>query len=66
MIWLRLGFEEDKKFIWERKKKLRKGKVWIEEDLNWEERRQRSRLREIAKEEVKKEEEYGLKRIGLE
>lgn len=36
---VRVGTEEKKKMIWRNKWKLKGQRIWIEEDLTWEERR---------------------------
>ncbi|KMQ90533.1 hypothetical protein RF55_9482 [Lasius niger] len=54
MVIVKLGSEEQKKEVLRRRKGLKGKKIWIEEDLTWEERRLRWRLREIAREEVEK------------
>lgn len=41
MVVVRVGTEEKKKMIWRNKWKLKGQKIWIEEDLTWEERRVR-------------------------
>lgn len=48
MAVVRLGSAEEKRRVMENKKKLKGGKIWIDEDLSWKERRARYRLRQIA------------------
>jgi len=48
MIRVRVGSEEEKRRIWKNKGKLRGGEVWLEDDLTWEQRRIRGKLRQIA------------------
>jgi len=48
MVWLRLEREEDKRLVWENKKKLKGRNIWIEEDLSWKEREVRRKLGVIA------------------
>lgn len=43
--------EGDKKEVMRKKKNLKRGNVWIKDDLTWEERRVRWRFREAMKEE---------------
>lgn len=54
MVVVKLGSEEEKKKVMEGKKKLRGEKVWIMEDLTWEERKMRWKMKEIAKREEEK------------
>lgn len=54
MVVVKLGSEGEKKEVMEKKKMLKGRKIWIEEDLTWEERRVRWRLREIAREEERR------------
>lgn len=48
MVWVRLEKEEDKRQVWDKKRRLKGRKVWIEEDLSWKEREVRRRLGVIA------------------
>lgn len=61
MMWIRLEKEEIKKEIWEKKKKLKGSKIWIDEDLT-KERKTRWRLKEIAKEEREKRKNMWVER----
>lgn len=61
MMWIRLEKEEIKKKIWEKKKKLKGSKIWIDEDLT-KERKTRWRLKEIAKEEREKRKNMWVER----
>lgn len=54
MVWVRVEKEEDKKLIWKKKRNLKSRKVWIEEDLTWNERKVRRKLSKVAKEERRK------------
>lgn len=58
MMWIRLEKEESKKEIWEKKKKLKDSKIWIDEDVT-KERKTRWGLKEIAKEEREKKKTCG-------
>jgi len=51
MIVVRVENEEAKRNIVRNKWKLKGGDIWIEEDLTWEERRIKWRIREIARRE---------------
>lgn len=53
IVWVGLQNEKDKREIWEKKKILKRSKIWIE-DLTWKERKVRWKLKEIAKGERKK------------
>lgn len=52
MVTVKVGDEEEKKEVLEKKGKLRGKRIWVEEDLTWGERRVKWKLREIAREEV--------------
>lgn len=54
VVVIKLGNEEERKEVLRKKRGLIGRRIWIEEDLSWEERRVRWRLREIAKEEEEK------------
>lgn len=54
IAWVRLGSEEQKREVWEKKKMLRGRKERITDDLTWKERRMRWKLEEIAREEERK------------
>lgn len=43
-----LGSAEERKRMMDNKRKLKGGKVWIEQDLTWRERKARWKLRQIA------------------
>jgi len=51
IVWVKLGSEEDKRIVWEKKKTLKGSKIWIDEDWTWREREVRRRLRRLAVEE---------------
>ncbi|KMQ83947.1 hypothetical protein RF55_18740 [Lasius niger] len=54
MVVVKLGSREQKKEVMEKKKRLKGRKIRIEDDLTWEERKIRWKIREIAKEERRK------------
>ncbi|EZA53800.1 hypothetical protein X777_06864, partial [Ooceraea biroi] len=54
MILVTLGSIEERNKIMEGKRKLKGSNIWIEEDLSWEERRERWVMRKIAMEEERK------------
>lgn len=54
MVVVKLGNREQKRQVMERKKGLRGSKVRIEDDLTWEERKIKWKIREIAEEERNK------------
>jgi len=51
MIVMRIENEEIKRSILRNKWKLKKGDIWIEENLTWEERRIKWKIREVARRE---------------
>lgn len=51
MVIVKVKSEECRKKVPENKKKLRGRKVWIEEDLTFQERKMKFKLRKIAEEE---------------
>ncbi|KMQ86170.1 hypothetical protein RF55_14931 [Lasius niger] len=54
MVVVKLGSREQKREIMEKKKRLMGRKIRIEDDLTWEERKIRWKIREIAEEERRK------------
>lgn len=54
MVIVKLGNEEERMEVLRKKRSLVGKKIWIDEDLSWEVRRVRWRLREIAREEEEK------------
>jgi len=55
IIWVRLGDEEQKKKVMEKKNRLKGRKERILEDWTWKERRMRWKLKEIARKEMSEE-----------
>lgn len=54
MIVVRVSSEEMKRRIMENKEKLRREKIWIEEDLTFQERRMKWKLKGVAVKEERK------------
>lgn len=54
MAVVKLGSAEEAKMVMENKKKLKGGRISIEKELSWEEKRTKWRLQQIAIKEVTK------------
>jgi len=65
IVIVKVGSEEEKKGIMQSKRKLRGEEVWIEEDLTWEERRVRWKIRQIAIMEETREKRVRIGQGGL-
>jgi len=48
MVWVKFGSEENKRIVWEKKKSLKRSKIWIDEDWTWREREVRRKLGRLA------------------
>jgi len=65
MVIVKIGSEEEKKGIMQNKWRLKGEEVWIEEDLTWEERKVRWKIRQLAIREEAKEKRVRIGQGGL-
>lgn len=54
IVCVKMENEEDKKQIWDKKRRLKRRKVWIEENLSWKEGKVKRKIGMIAGREKKK------------
>jgi len=64
-MWLRVGSKEEKRRIMQSKWKLKGEEVRIEEDLTWEERRIKWRIRQCAMREEEKGKRVRMRHRGI-
>ncbi|KMQ86086.1 hypothetical protein RF55_15041 [Lasius niger] len=64
MVVVKLGSREQKREVMEKKKRLKGRKIRIEDDLTWEERKVRWKIRAIAEEERRKGSRKGERKAG--
>jgi len=65
LVVVRLQSEDMRRRVLMNKRKLKGGEIWIEEDLTWEERRMRWRIRRIAREEEMKGKRVRVTQEGI-